>query len=258
MNTPDPESSSFPRPPSDAARGEARAEPALDDAGVQGRPIPWFILLLPLLLGAVIRAVAVYYFSHIHYQYPDEDIYWELGQRFLSGHGISLAHDTLGGYVRADEPSAYFGALMAPVAAVLRVLSRGHISIARLILGEASWFGVALSMGAYARLHLSRGRAALLVLVLALFPNLHFFGSFVMTENILIPLVCLGLYLGAKIRIRSTSKANVAAAEGGQSVPAVSGFSVKTMPLIAWSALFGIIHLIKMNLLLFPADSISD
>src|SRR5262245_56607616 len=106
-------------------------------------------------MGAIIRAAFIFYFSKIKYAYPDENTYWELGNRFLTGHGISLAGDDFGGLIRADEPTAYFGALMAPIAAALRIISFGRISIARLILGEAAWFGTALSMYAYARHHMT-------------------------------------------------------------------------------------------------------
>ena len=193
-------------------------------------------LMLPLVVGALFRAAAIWYFAHIAYVYPDEDLYWELGHRLLGGFGISLSHPAFGGYVAANEPSAYFGAIFPPVVAGLQVLTRDSLFLSRMILGEFTWLATALAMAAYARISLSRGQVSLILWALAAFPNLHFIGSFLMTENLLIPCVCLALFTGAKLR--QSPKFSLA------------GW---------WSVLYGLMHLIKMNLLLFqPVQFLLD
>ena len=68
------------------------------------RLIHWLVpvLLIPHLLLAA-------HFGNRLLEYPDQGAYLNAGENMLGGHGLSLSFEALGGFVKKDEPTSYFG-----------------------------------------------------------------------------------------------------------------------------------------------------
>src|ERR1700680_2047492 len=62
-----------------------------------------FLALLPHVI------LAAYLGNHF-VPYPDQEAYLDGARNILAGRGLSISWDALGGFVRKNEPTSYFGA----------------------------------------------------------------------------------------------------------------------------------------------------
>jgi len=173
---------------------------------VRDSSTPWVV---PILFGALVRCSVTLVLFHRGTFYADEQQYWDLAGSLLDGRGLALPYDFFGGYMKAGEPTAYYGAF--PVfAAGLRWLTGSHLLQARCLLALGSWLVTANFLARYLRLAGVKGHIISLTLwLLALYPNLLFIGSFVMSENILVPTVMVTLYLGRRLRSTGSPRTSI-------------------------------------------------
>jgi len=153
----------------------------------QSSPLPWRALRWALLVGLILRVLFVVKLDQIHYVYPDEESYLDIGAQILRGNGYSMTVSQFEGLIRPGEPTTYWGCLTPLLSAGLQFLVGQSWLTIRLILGVTSLVATFFLALQYARSSLSRPELILLGWLIALYPNLHFLGSFLMTETLFVP-----------------------------------------------------------------------
>jgi hypothetical protein len=165
-------------------------------------PTPWRTLRGLLLAGVLLRGLCVAVLTRMRYFYPDEESYQEIGRQILAGKGYIMGHWAFEGLIRPDEPTTYWGCLTPLLSALMQLLAGQHWLLIRLTLGEISFVATFLLLLAYARDFLNRRELILMSALLALYPNLHFLGSFLLTETLFLPLTLAALVLLRRLQIR--------------------------------------------------------
>lgn len=154
-----------------------------------GRLSIWIIFTL----GLMVRVVAGIFLWDS--TYPDELSYWQLGSQICQGLGYTSKSDGLDGFLRAGEPTAYWGALVPAASAAFQRLFGDHLQWARLLFGLVSYIGVFAGVRIY--VNASQFGNSLFnpmaLFAVALYPSFHWLGSFIMSETLFLPAYALGL-----------------------------------------------------------------
>ena len=162
--------------------------------------LPWKHLRWALLVGLILRVLFVFKLAQIEYVYPDEESYLDIGAQILRGNGYTMTMTQFDGLIRPGEPTTYWGCLTPLLSATLQSFLGNSLLPVRLVLGIGSLVATFLLALQYARSSLSRPGLILLGWLIALYPNLHFLGSFLMTETLFIPWTLASLVLLQRAR----------------------------------------------------------
>ena len=167
-------------------------------------PLPWRSLGWILLIGWGFRAVCIWQLSRTAYFYPDEESYLDIGRHILAGQGYVMSREAFEGLIRGHEPTTYWGALTPQLSALLQHFLGDNLFAIRLVLGSLSLAATFSLLLLYARHFCDRFTLLLIAWAMALYPNLHFLGSFLMTETLFLPLVlgCLVLLRRVQTTLR--------------------------------------------------------
>lgn len=158
-------------------------------------PLPWSRLGWALLAGVLVRTLVLLVLHRAGYVYPDEESYLDIGANILKGQGYVMSMTQFEGLIRPGEPTTYWGCLTPLLSAGLQSFLGSSLLGIRLTVGTLSLVATLLLTLHYARHFLDRSELTTLGWLIALYPNLHFLGSFLMTEALFIPLTMASLLL---------------------------------------------------------------
>lgn len=172
----------------------------MTSAPASSSTLPWKHLRWALLVGLVLRVAFILKLSQLNYVYPDEASYLDIGAQILRGNGYSMTVSAFEDLIKAGEPTTYWGCLTPLLSAALQfVLGKSLLPI-RLVLGTGSLLATFYLTLRYAQDALTRSELLVLGWIIAIYPNFHFLGSFLMTETLFIPWTLATLLLMKQAR----------------------------------------------------------